>query len=371
MKCAADGLEPMSKPMKLTSRIRARFGRGTAAPAPAASESTAALAEPAGPETAKIDAAKIEPVKPEATKADAPNLVAGKPGLKIPAQPALVSRLVEKRADLSRRATEKLARAVKLSEPWRKPTLAAAAVAAVAGLSYAGGRIEGRQTRLTEVSAARLAEAADGIRESREEFGRLGLEVKSIRTSLDGLKGERIKTDPIVRMSQINDRVERLSGDTASKITRMSEQLERIEKTQRDPGRLQGLFERFDRLEKQVGGSAATTSASAPVLSAAPTPPPKPLAMISSGDVTQTGSLADGAKNTEKAALDPRKVQLEGYILRDVEDGWALVETRYGRVVEVSSGQTIPGLGRVEAIEKRGRQWVVVTPKGFIGERFN
>lgn len=364
----------MSKPMKLTSRIRARFGRGTATPAPAAFVSAAPLVEPAAPETAKMDAAKIEPVKPEATKADAPKLEAGKleagkPG--IPAQPALVSRLVEKRADLSRRVTEKLARAVKQSEPWRKPALATAAVAAVAGLSYAGGRIEGRQTRLAEVSAARLAEAADGVRESREELGRVALEVKSIRTSLDGLKSERIKTDPIVRMSQINDRVERLSGDTASKITRISEQLERIEKTQRDPGRLQGLFERFDRLEKQVGGSAAATSASAPVLSAAPTPPPKPLAMVSSGEVTQTGSLADAPKTMEKAALDPRKVQLEGYILRDVEDGWALVETRYGRVVEVSSGQTIPGLGRVEAIEKRGRQWVVVTPKGFIGERFN
>jgi TolA-binding protein len=278
---------------------------------------------------------------------------------------------VEKRADLSRRATEKLVRALKASEPWRRPALAAAALVAVAGLSYAGGRIEGRQTRLAEASSARLAEAADGLRESREEFGRLGLEVKSIRTSLDGLKGERVRTDPIVRVSQLNDRVERLSGDTAAKITRMSEQLERIEKTQRDPGRLQALFERFDRLEKQVGAPISTAAAPAPLLSAAPTPPPKPLAMTGSADVTQTGSLADTAKATDKPAVDPRKAQLEGYILRDVEDGWALVETRYGRIVEVSAGQIIPGLGRVEAIEKRGRQWVVVTPKGFIGERFN
>ena len=33
------------------------------------------------------------------------------------------------------------------------------------------------------------------------------------------------------------------------------------------------------------------------------------------------------------------------------------------------SDRSVPGIGRVEAIERRGRQWVVVTAKGFIAER--
>ncbi len=29
-------------------------------------------------------------------------------------------------------------------------------------------------------------------------------------------------------------------------------------------------------------------------------------------------------------------------------------------------GDTLPGAGRVEAIERQGRQWVVVTRQGFV-----
>ncbi len=67
--------------------------------------------------------------------------------------------------------------------------------------------------------------------------------------------------------------------------------------------------------------------------------------------------------------LDPRKTQLDSHILRDVDDGVALIEARNGRVLEVHPGQVVTGLGKIETIERRGRQWIVVTSKGFIGER--
>ena len=34
---------------------------------------------------------------------------------------------------------------------------------------------------------------------------------------------------------------------------------------------------------------------------------------------------------------------------------------------EIAPGQALPGLGKVQAIEKRGKAWIVVTDKGFIG----
>jgi hypothetical protein len=50
-----------------------------------------------------------------------------------------------------------------------------------------------------------------------------------------------------------------------------------------------------------------------------------------------------------------------------VYGGGAVVEARNGRLHEVVPGRNLPGAGRVEAIERRGRIWVVVTTKGVIG----
>ena len=74
----------------------------------------------------------------------------------------------------------------------------------------------------------------------------------------------------------------------------------------------------------------------------------------------QTGSVPD----PKTASKD---VPLEGWVLHDVQRGIALVESRNGRLHEVAAGQTLPSVGRVEAIERRGRAWVVVTSKGIIG----
>ena len=58
--------------------------------------------------------------------------------------------------------------------------------------------------------------------------------------------------------------------------------------------------------------------------------------------------------------------KVDGWVLRDVRHGTALLEGRAG-IIEVDQGDLIPGLGRIEAIRKQqdGR-WVVVTSKGSI-----
>ena len=57
---------------------------------------------------------------------------------------------------------------------------------------------------------------------------------------------------------------------------------------------------------------------------------------------------------------------MDGWAVRDVYDGVAVLEDRRRRLVEVGRGDAVPGIGRVEAIERRGRQWVVVTRQGII-----
>ena len=59
---------------------------------------------------------------------------------------------------------------------------------------------------------------------------------------------------------------------------------------------------------------------------------------------------------------------VEGWVLRDVGNGGALIEGRRG-MFEVYAGDPIPGLGRIDAIRKQDGRWVVVTSKGLIVAR--
>ena len=56
---------------------------------------------------------------------------------------------------------------------------------------------------------------------------------------------------------------------------------------------------------------------------------------------------------------------VEGWVVRDVHRGTALLEGRMG-LIEVDPGDVVPGLGRVDAIRKQDGRWVVVTPRGLI-----
>ena len=58
---------------------------------------------------------------------------------------------------------------------------------------------------------------------------------------------------------------------------------------------------------------------------------------------------------------------LQGYALRGVEGGIALVDGPTGRL-HLQAGMMLPGIGRVVAIERRAGQWMVVTQEGIIGE---
>ncbi|MDU1668740.1 MAG: hypothetical protein E6833_21305, partial [Bradyrhizobium sp.] len=59
---------------------------------------------------------------------------------------------------------------------------------------------------------------------------------------------------------------------------------------------------------------------------------------------------------------------LDGWVLRDVGRGGALIEGR-GGLYEVYAGDPVPGLGKVDAIRKQDGRWVVVTTKGLVVSR--
>ena len=59
------------------------------------------------------------------------------------------------------------------------------------------------------------------------------------------------------------------------------------------------------------------------------------------------------------------RAKIEGWHIRRVYDGTALLEGKTG-IIEVSPGQDIPSLGRIQEISNDGGRWQVITSKGII-----
>jgi hypothetical protein len=77
-----------------------------------------------------------------------------------------------------------------------------------------------------------------------------------------------------------------------------------------------------------------------------------------------TGALAGAAQPDQSPKLADRILQ--DWTVDDVQDGRALVESRYGGVFDVGAGSILPGLGRVDTIKRQDGHWMVLTARGTI-----
>src|SRR5262249_60142609 len=87
----------------------------------------------------------------------------------------------------------------------------------------------------------------------------------------------------------------------------------------------------------------------------------KELARDVAGAVTAAAQSAQPTQ-TAAAAAAAKPAVVEGWVVRDVHRGTALLEGRMG-LIEVDQGDVVPGLGRVEAIRKQDGRWVVLTDR--------
>lgn len=147
--------------------------------------------------------------------------------------------------------------------------------------------------------------------------------------------------------------VEHTSKTGMSQFNRTSDRLERLERAQAEPAaKLARLSEAVEKLR-----AAAPAAVAAPV----------PVAAAPVAAKETTGSIASPVP----APADAPKVELarlptvEGWVLRGVANGVALIEGRRG-IYEVYAGDPVPGAGRVDAIRRQDGRWVVVTSKGLI-----
>jgi hypothetical protein len=129
--------------------------------------------------------------------------------------------------------------------------------------------------------------------------------------------------------------IDSMAKNSAAQYARINERVERSEKAQGEPAaKIARLADAVEKLERK-GAAPASASASPEI----------------------TGSIVP--KQQDKPSV------VAGWVLREVFDGAAMVESRYG-LYEVVPGANLPGLGRVETIRRQDGRWVVVTPKGLI-----
>jgi hypothetical protein len=175
--------------------------------------------------------------------------------------------------------------------------------------------------------------------------------------------------------------LEQTSKIAMSQFNKTSDRLDKVEKAQTEPSaKLAKLSEAVDKLRAAptapVVAAAAPVAPVAPAASAAPAAAPAAPKDATGVITTPAGAAALPTPTTSpapapSASAKPEVARLpkvEGWVLRDVAHGGALIEGRNG-LYEVYAGDPVPGLGRIDAIRKQDGHWVVVTSRGLVVAR--
>jgi hypothetical protein len=275
----------------------------TSAPAEAAAvaEMTAAPAELIGPVQPASAAAVLSAPKAEAKAKPEPKVVPDLSALGAPAVKMAEPSAPAKIASVQTNRFPLLAACVAL----------AAALGAVAGSLGAWG--VGHASSGTETQTAGIS------REVHDTLAKINSDIAALKTGLDTA-----------------------SRQAGMQFGKISERFDRTERALNEPGvKLAALSDSVARIERRM----ATATAPAPEV---------------------TGSIADNRPAAPPETKEaPKPAILEGWVIRDIYRGRALVESRNG-LFEIAPGSNLPGIGRVGTITQQNGRWVVVTPKGLI-----
>ena len=333
----------------MTEPVEPTFDPPAAADPPAA-EASGGQAPPASPETT----ASATP--PPTGGADATPKIEPEPSASADAAP----KVEPPRGDLIPYRVAPRARAAGLSSTAKWAAAVAAGLALVAGVAAAGLYDHTRQANALAAEARdgrALAQTVKSLKERLDavEAARAHDESADLRKALAELKAQSgTARDLNGALGQLSARVDRIEHDQGGRLDKLGDRLDH-----ETNARVADLAQRVDKLEKRP---------SVPVVAAAPAPTPKPTpaATPAPRPVAAAAKPEPGVSDEVTGSIaDRRQPLLRGYWLLDVENGYALVGGRDGPR-QIAPGDFLPGAGRVEGIERRGRQWVVVTSAGII-----
>jgi hypothetical protein len=278
-------------------------------------------------EVPKMEAAEVEPIKAETPKPEAAKAEAAKaepprmPGKLLIMSPGDRAWNGDETAAKPDAATTSEAPSGKRRMSAMAAVVALATVAGAAGgaLATAGlGQMMHGDSQVTnnsalEASVARIDGDIQALKVSLEHTSKMGMsQFNKTSDRLD--KVEKAQAEPAAKLAKLSEAVEKLRAAPAAAVAAAT----------------------------PVAAKDVTASVAAPVTVAAAAPVPTP----------------------EVARLP----MVDGWVIRDIGRGGALLESRRG-LFEVYAGDSIPGLGRVDAIRRQDGKWVVVTSKGLIVAR--
>jgi hypothetical protein len=280
----------------------------SAVEAGAALQSTTAGSDVAAPAGGATDASSAD-----LPMSEAPGLERGDAGAKPEGVAAAKAIAILAGERASEPADESEAAVHARPHSWRFTPLAATIALAAGAGSFLGALTAGGFAHHQPAASAAVAVTAGGHDASASLKAQL-VELTALKASLDRVN--RSANAQFAKIGQRLDGLERAQAAPAAKLAQMADAL--------------------DRLEKQRAAAS---------------------------DVT--GSIASNprSKTSESRASAP---VLSSWIVEDVSNGRAMVESRYGGVFVVGAGSVLPGLGRVEQIERQDGRWVVVTASGLI-----
>jgi hypothetical protein len=309
----------MEAPKMEAPKVEAPKAEAPKAEAPKAEDPKAEdpKAEDPKAEDPKVEAPKIDAVKPEAPRFPG-NVMIMSPG--------------------DRGGNDAKAAPAEGSSGKRRIGAMAAVVALATVAGALGGALAtagfGRLMAGDSAQASTQASEKDSALEA--SVARLDAEIVALKASLE--HNSKATTGQINRASDRLDKVEKAQAEPAAKLAKLSETVDKLRAAQVSTPTVAAAS--TSTKEKDVTGSIPQPAVAAPATT--PAAPPKP----------------------EVARLPT----VDGWILRDVARGGALIESRRG-MYEVYAGDPVPGLGRVDAIRKQDGRWVVVTSKGLIVAR--
>ena len=284
----------------------------------------------------EVEVPQIEVPRIEAAKVDVPNIDAAKPGVESrPGQePGNVVLMAPSDGPWGREdfAPHVKAETKQDTDGKRRP----AAMAAMIALAAFAGAVSGALATAGVVHfAPRPAPAPSNNAALETSVARIDADIVALKANLD-------------HTSRIG----------VSQFNKTSDRLDRLEKAQVEPmARLAKLSEAVDKLRNAASSPPAQAAA----------------ARDTTGSIspTQTAAASPATVPIPLPAPKPdvgRLPTVEGWRLRDVVNGGALIESRSG-LYEVYAGDPVPGLGRIDAIRRQDGRWVVVTSKGLIVAR--
>jgi hypothetical protein len=209
-----------------------------------------------------------------------------------------------------------------------------AAMAAVVALAMVAGAIGGAMATAMMMHPADGVDTAIGNHAFGASVARIDAEILALKAGLEN--SAKLGTSQFSKTSERLDRIEKAQAEPAAKLAKLSEAVEKLR--------------------------------------AAPVPLPAPPAIVASATTSlpkdTTGSISSAPAQPKVDAKPEvgRLPTVEGWVLRDVGNGGALIEGRRG-VYEVYAGDPVPGLGRIDAIRRQDGRWVVVTSRGLIVAR--